>query len=575
MNWTEGSLVHHSRGRQRNALLARQKQHFAKVRNNLLNRHAEKNPIAISFLTSPSTPKSPFRSRSSQDHCDELSVPPLPKKQGFALGLPPSTRKEDYVVCTTTVDRRRRLLEKSDWAGLTLQRPLDISFPGQVYATKRWSRATHIPEGLSNPTRNWAVPHEKECRERIKRASMKIRIGSQDIRPSIATVSQRNTEPHVIRRDSSHEANRRLHSKRVGCSYTGTTPGEMSRVPPASLRQPEAPIQVVYSSSIIQAPAPRRNDNFQVLRWSPPSSNDPGSMRVEVGGSMHPLLPSQESEDKRWKDWVLCDDPAALQPNTPSTEMHTECSGSSILTLPSHMQLRLPSLHLSSEGDLIPGCSSFEQIVEDANLDKKRSRESIDEPHQCDRRCTTQEKPNRLDDLNDTWMKFAYGDEEEDSEELLANMFNRAAHQAAMDMRPSDTSSSLDEHTGTMATCGTERSSLDRQPEPERSLPEPATGICTVLSETKCLEIAPSNMATIASSDISLRKPVQFTVPKAFIGKYVPTDLDSTFEVGVNNSILSIKKTGRKRKRVAMDGRTNIRGLPDFDGDPIEEIEDD
>ncbi|KAI1167798.1 hypothetical protein F5B18DRAFT_403132 [Nemania serpens] len=588
MNWTEGSLARHSRGRQRNALIARQKQHFAKVRSSLLNGQAKKTPVpvTISFLTSKLTSEPPCRVSPPRDHHDKPSASLPSIKREIEREHPTYIRDVDRDALPTNLDRRKRLLEKSDWAGLRLQEPLDISFPGQVYATKRWTGVARPQEGTRSGLRKDTATHRVERNERLRRSSMRIQIGSQEIRPSIATGSQPSIkrykpEPeksaHTFQRNSTSEGSRRVHLSgygRYGNSSIASNDG--SRTQPTLFHKPQTPINVVYASSAIQEPAPRRNGIFPVLQWSPSSSEDRGSMQVEVERPIRPVPPSQESQQEKWKDWILCEGSSSVPLGSPLAALntpkgYTEDSESGSLTLPSHLQLRLPSLHLSSEASSAPEHSSSERLgIELTAACPQENRKLLPSKQQC----THQMKQDTPGDLNTKWMKFACGDDE-NREELLKEAFKEAAHQAAVELRPSDTSDNADEYTETAATCGTELP-IDNQYHHNALSPEHLLESHMATTETTGSEIASSNIATVGSSDQPSHTSTRFIKPKVFVGKYV----DASNGLMTRASMMNIPrgsssgKGKRKRKKKAMDGRTDIRNLPNFDGDPIEEIDD-
>ncbi|KAI0107135.1 hypothetical protein GGR51DRAFT_156879 [Nemania sp. FL0031] len=595
MNWTEGSLARHSRRRQRNALVARQKQHFAKARLNLLGGQPKRGPATISFLTSKLasvTSESPRRAAPPRNHSDAPSSPVPCLKREPRRDHPPYLPDDDYGALPANLDRRKRLLEKSDWAGLRLQKPLNISFPGQVYATKRWTRVARPPERPPKSPELDAEANGEWRSKRLRRSSMRIQIGNQEIQPSITTgshssVKRRILEPESPVQTSQHnlisEDSRRAHNPGYARhEHTRVTLDETPRIVRASRSKPETPVNVVYSSSIILEPAPRRNGIFSVLRWSPASSEDRESMQVEVEQPVRPVSSSQESEQQRWKDWVLTEEPSNLPRHSPLTtlEAHAEDSGSSVLTLPSHLQHRLPSLHLSSEADLTPahepsGCTSIEGVP--VSCDKPQENRYSPEDHklsQSPQQCILQKEKEGSSDLNDIWMKFACGDDE-NSEELLTNVFKEAMHQAAVEIRPSNTSGSADEHNDTVVRYTSELSFTDNQSNYNSVSPEPSPTSHIATIGTTSPETTSSNIATVGSLGKLSHNPTRFVIPKSFVGKHVnmgQTLLDRGPIAGMPRE--GNKRRGRRRKRI-LDGRTDIRSLPGFDGDPIEEIEDD
>ncbi|KAI0538603.1 hypothetical protein GGR58DRAFT_286040 [Xylaria digitata] len=598
MNWTEGSLARHSRGRQRNALIARQKQHFAKARSNLLNGAHKRAPVSISFLPSKSALQSPHRDPSHRNYDNTSSTPSSPLVgRDPPREYPTYRRDDDYEVLPSNLDRRRRLLEKPDWAGLRLQEPLDISFPGQIYATRRWTRAATRPgERAPSELRNYAAAHEEKRHRRLRRSSMRIQIGSQEIQPSIATGSQLGLKPGAFelartpRNNLVSDDSRGLPPPERGLyGYQSLDSDDSSRTSTTSLGKSEVPVNVRYASTVIQEPAPCRTTIFQVPKWVSSSSEDGRSMQVEIEEPVRSVPPSQESEQERWKDWVMCEESLNIPSCSPSirpgtSQVGTKGSESSAVTLPSHLQPRLPSLRLSSEPELEP-----ERTLRHSpkNTDKEgttRNDNSVQgnqypaDNHNLlppNRQCISPKKLDVPDDLNEIWRKFAYGDDE-NSEELLKGAFKEAAHQAAVELRPSKTSSSVDEYTETAATCGTELGSIDRQCQNDSISSDVSSGSHIATKGTTASETTSSNIVTIATSDELPHNLKWFTLPKAFVGKHVNTDQASIAKAFVANISRSGRKgRGKRRKKMATDGRTDIRSLPDFDGDPIEEIEDD
>ncbi|KAI1349044.1 hypothetical protein F5Y01DRAFT_290229 [Xylaria sp. FL0043] len=600
MNWTEGSLARHSRGRQRNALITRQKQHFAKARSGLLNARPQPGPVSISFLSSKSTPESPWRVSVSRNHDDRLSPSPsLSNNREPQRESSPCVRQnDDREDLVRDFDRRRRLLEKPDWAGLKLQEPLDISFPGQIYATKRWTRAASPRETAPREPRKHATPNEEELYKRRKRSSMRIQIGSQVIQPSIETGSQPSTGRHTLSTEPSAHVSHHKSRLRTKTQYSdrGTdrhraaASNDSFRTSPTFLGDHEPSFNVVCSAPVIYEPAPRRIFTSQTQQWLSSSADDRQSMEVEIERPIRPVPSSQESEQQRWKNWVVCDKSSNLMSNSPFTtvatsEIQTRDSERSVITLPSHLQPRLPSLHLSSERDLTPGRSLAECSL--TYISPEKASRSHDSPQgdRCplennspllpNRHCIPPKKPVTPDDLNDIWRQFACGDDE-GSEQLLEDAFKEAAHRAAVELRPSDTSGSVEEYVETAATCGTELPPSDHLNKSDSVSIGPSSESIIPTKRTTGSETVLSTMATVGSSDEPLSNPTSFTLPKAFKGKYANVDGSSIPARAFNADVSrGDKKWKRKRRKMATDGRTDIRGLPDFDGDPIEEIEED
>ncbi|KAI8629862.1 hypothetical protein F5Y19DRAFT_62258 [Xylariaceae sp. FL1651] len=596
MNWTEGCLARHSRGRQRNALLARQKQHFAKAGSNLLNRHTKQGPVTISFLEPELSSSLNHQDASPRAQYGRLSNPLLPVKRELKRERPTSLHDYHDTVQTANISKRSRLLEKSDWAGLKLQKPLEITFPGQLYATKRWGKVTHPPGGTSKKLQVYKTAHKEEHSRHFKKPFMKIQIGGQEIQPSVATRSQlsirryslesersTNTRHQILASECSPSVNST--SKSIRYKSVNLSPRDTLREIPTSTTRSETPTHVVYSPSAIYEPAPRRADDFRVLQWSPSTSEDRGSMQVEIDRPARPVPPSQEPEQQKWKDWIMSNDSPNLLINSPlATKDSDEIplrNPTSSATLPSHLQLRLPNLDLYSETcqssrHNSPDSTDTKNAIEDQpQLQEIQHHSQINEQPMTEQQRTYKQKSKITEDLNDIWMKFAHGDDD-DSERLLKDAFKGAAHQAAIELRPSDPSASSENvhnYTDIATACSTElsgdnRGSNDLTSSVFSSESHVATQGTTVSGSVS------SNIATMGSLDKPLGHTARFTMPKAFIGKRASMDQDAIVR-GFTTRIHGGKRSNRRReKQGAMDGRTDIRGLPDFDGDPIEEIED-
>lgn len=135
MNWTEGTLHRHSRGKKGKETIIRQKQHFAKARTGLLNAAVKNSPPSISFLARPA----PVLSSSPICHAS-LKSASSPKKCSDALEsshyfskpkadlLNPATFRRHHNGEETLRQERRKLLLKDDWVGTDMQKPVEMNF---------------------------------------------------------------------------------------------------------------------------------------------------------------------------------------------------------------------------------------------------------------------------------------------------------------------------------------------------------------------------------------------------------------------------------------------------------------
>ncbi|KAI0847472.1 hypothetical protein F5Y00DRAFT_119374 [Daldinia vernicosa] len=590
MNWTEGNLSRHSRGRQRNELLTRQKQHFAKVRNNLLKSDVKRSPVSISFLGTQYSRDLKRRDDSSSAAYKQPSSPLLTEKRNRARSSLDNPDNQ-----SSTREKRRRLLDKADWVGLNLQQPIDITFPGQLQASagSRWSKVGRPRVRMLRKYREDSRTPRLGAAHNSHGPSLKIQIGSQETLPNTSISSQSNSDikryslvpqpitglprrksnltsspepsqtrrPYVVSRDSQLPQVPKGERHGIAGGHQG---GAYRNAVKKSLF-PEEPTHVVYSSSIIHEPTPLRANYFTVLRWTPSGSDDQGSMQVEIDRPLRPIPSSQEADEEIWKNWVSTS--SMIQPVSASANSPIAISSVSSRAggLPSHLQRRLPSYDISSEAGL-----STNYPPQEPNIDDQAPQAKIHESHHQ----SPEEKPGHSKiktqppDDDAVWMKFALSD---NSDELEARVFAEAAFQAAAELRPSDTSTSFNDAAETIATHGSNPASNEDQDESTSFGYSDESHVAT--DGTVASESVLSNIATVGSTIQMESEPrFRFAQPRAFVGKFADSNVATTG--GSRLVSHSKKRRGRPRKR-AVDGRANIRRLPDFDGDPIEEFEDD
>ncbi|KAK8056618.1 hypothetical protein PG993_001845 [Apiospora rasikravindrae] len=398
MNWTEGNLARHSRGKTaKNEVIKRQKEHFAKARSRLLNGRSRQSPITISFLKSPIARPPPIHTSSpghgepsspeDQHHSpstgvgSDINQGPAPFRNGFEehhhhvpfLAKPEPTRNEPSTKWATmrkaeatteraSSEKRRKLLDKADWAGLSIQQPLELTFPGQMRAGRVWSNADHAERGTVGESRTHvrgrpvnrgkplrykhgdrrSQPAVQHINVQVGRHDMYIGNGSSPLsirrRPSDHGNS---TEISTALSESSYRSSCRddwvRHCRKSSSRSTDENRMERRNNSHLSASEPRANLEhsspesnatrVAYASLTLKQPAPLRAGNFQVLRWSPSVSLDSGSLEVEVRQPTSRPDAMDISENERWR--TLVDSSNHLIPLT---------RGSSLLNSP-HMNL--------------------------------------------------------------------------------------------------------------------------------------------------------------------------------------------------------------------------------------------
>ncbi|KAI0171141.1 hypothetical protein BJ166DRAFT_214560 [Pestalotiopsis sp. NC0098] len=364
MNWTEGNLARHSRGRANNEVLKRQKEHFAKARSRVLGGNVKKSPISISFLDPaqshnvlPFTRRSTFhvqgesppRRRSHQFDGSRSPVPLLRTKfrefdtherdsskdrrespVDLVSTVQTSTRKRsalaEIVIQEQTNEKRRRLLQNPDWAGLEMQQPLDLVLPGQrrMASGRVWSKVepSDAKYGGQQRARIVLPDSRRASRQQLESSRqerpsgpIRVQIGSQSVTHTADTNEWLSSEeqgqvPEMLqtrsRRVAQIERTREssISSDPKHREYSDSITS-MSRS--SCSRQFEGGV-----SPAIHHPIPRRLDMSTVLQWSPSSrSSDSGSLHAQIGRPKR-RPPSEIADNERWLRHIMPEDKLSI-----------------------------------------------------------------------------------------------------------------------------------------------------------------------------------------------------------------------------------------------------------------------
>ncbi|XXH04293.1 glutamate--ammonia ligase [Hypoxylon texense] len=596
MNWTEGNLARHSRGRgrQRNELLARQKQHFAKVRNGLLKGSAKQSPISISFLGS-------HHSRAAGHQRDSADIPHRPASSPFLVEkrrrtrvLPDSPQNQPSIR-----EKKRRLLDKTDWVGLELQQPIDITFPGQHQAApgSRWSKVNRPRARLVQKRREAKGSYRLEAPQPVNSRPLRIQIGSQEIQPSWGAASQPSTRryslaPRPLASSSlrSNTISSPVPSQARRLYATAGSGSEISQIhkggrdevarenrgayleTPVKPLLPEEPTRIAFASSVIHEPAPLRANDFLVLDWSPSGSEDRGSMQVEIETPPRPIPLSQNLDQERWKRLAVGSSTRIPDESSTNSQAVIPSASSCSSALSSHIERRLLSYDVSGELGVNPSHQDLDPITSnEAQKDTQpAAREADDQLLEREQRLNQPQKAVRPVDDNSAWMKFAF---DGDSDEVEEKAFAEAAHQAAAELHRFGSSTGFASAAESTAAPETDTSFGIEREIMETTSPETLSESHMTTHGTAMSESVTSNMATVGSTHVEESEPrFRFAMPRTFVGKLA--DSNPTAQGPPLLSHGGGKKRGRPKKK-ATDGRTDIRRLPDFDGDPIEEFDED
>lgn len=275
MNWTGGRLSRHSNAK--HSLRARQKQHFAKVQANLRNGPKKPSPLKLSFLGSAiesntvsrhpspdrniscsyegSRPMQPYRNDSHELHVplynnphqespshgpqiksqtdreplvrrrqnavpddDLYSATPLPIKRKRQHHLSIAQPEKESLLDREQepgLEKRRRILQKGDWVGVNVQRPLQLAFTSPDHAElvgRRRKVADNHRARYNSKMQSFVrspfaahnqihLPYNQARQEmaRLGMSDVRIAIGERQVPPGISSssVTGRGREPSV------------------------------------------------------------------------------------------------------------------------------------------------------------------------------------------------------------------------------------------------------------------------------------------------------------------------------------------------------------------------------------------
>ncbi|UZP36290.1 hypothetical protein NXS19_004106 [Fusarium pseudograminearum] len=220
MNWTEGALARHSRRKGWDKDAARQKQYFAKARAKKNAPSSSKGLDIVSFV--PDYIKQP-QPQQPQDHYSTSSTPAKKQKtpkrklihiqhdtseaprrglvQGINIELPKPgsglspvlhSEKDDQELDIAT--KRRKLLEKDDWMGVSTQKPLKVNYAWRKDCSPQPRGTSNFKQNITSllPTYDQHDHSNRRTLGRLSNNEMRINIGSQNLRWSRESNSVRS-----------------------------------------------------------------------------------------------------------------------------------------------------------------------------------------------------------------------------------------------------------------------------------------------------------------------------------------------------------------------------------------------
>lgn len=335
MNWTEGTLVRHSRPSKGREVLLRQKEHFAKARAGVLNSQVKTSPPSISFLTHPAH-SSPIHHSSKI----EISISHVSKQ--ISGDLRPvkrrqSSQKDDGLNFSTIAgfqqgpvkddvlrQKRRKLLLKGDWTGINTQTPINMELPKpRESSSGPWAHSKSRQTKSKRSMRRvlgikYDVGHTRDPKARgnnIGPASpiqMRIRVGSRErVFGGSSDISARSktcrdvesSSPGMcggsffkgffsLTRCTACQNSEQSNGKKQACF----THGSDSSTCDAECQSPRLPE--------LHQPWPQRRDLPPLPHPAPNDSSDAVSTLAQVGIFEPDVPASQMVENEEWESFV-------------------------------------------------------------------------------------------------------------------------------------------------------------------------------------------------------------------------------------------------------------------------------
>lgn len=622
MNWTEGSLTRHCRKKGRNEELLRQQKYFAQNRtkkhSNGEDSAASLDNFIPSYILRATIPQSAANdativSKHSKNRAKATSAIDHRTFPSLSASLPLSSVRDKYGTPTaqassvqraTAVElnaKREKLLQQQDWAGIVTGDKIGFRIEAQNY-----------DDGNNEESHNWNVKKRRRSRakaqlapqhSRSKKGPTKISIGSQRYQWSPGKNSANTNLDSQL--SSNHQSSTRAR-KRVAPGSRPSPPSltSHSRRSQSSCRQTRVPVSpssslkirsssigkghetgdgcdkpqliVISCPQLICHPRPTaslssfniRHPNYELY---PESSHEP-----DTGEDSNGFLESIELLSA-WQDQLL-----SSQPKSPLAQERWK-NTSDAGTVETKSKETCPSASPNMEHEMLrcenvsarPAQSTIATPISDA----KQGRSDI-----AAIGAPEEEQGND----NAIWKAFIHENDKRTltSPEILSNKAHSAISTNAVE---------ASEHEAPMSRPS------DECPEPGQSItnksgvPDAAPPRCiSVEAPVSRYAVASSDQAspsdtapalpsstaatgdkgeavTSASSNTfpSENKLFRFHKPKLFVGRLASNGLSAKSNTGFTERVA--KKRGGKTRKRKRGNQVDIRSLPNFSDDPIEE----
>jgi hypothetical protein len=575
MNWTEGNLNRHSRARKGKETLLRQKEHFAKARAGLPDANFKISPPSVSVLAVSARPPSvccgALKSTSSRSH---QNVGQLTSSRYFSeahVELPAPTRTSLDHTEEAMHHKRRKLLLKGDWVGINVQKPIEMEFkkPG------------------ASPSNPWAAkkPRHPASKHKLRKLVGLVHFGgdnrSHQKAVETSTPSLRQVKVRIGPIERGHHQNR----GRVSASLAISSHQSQNSVSQKPL---------LTTSPLLFHPVPTRPTPLPLLETAE-------STLAQVGAE-HPAIPTSETaENDMWRNLVAGTDEVSASNETETSGAMEDAAQGPISPGVSQLYKSFPeddqaapSVAGSTEELSLLAISSSPKLSPSPGVVDEVASLEMNLPGYI--ASVRNEPPSVRDhDGNDMWKKFVFGESSENLEKELEEASREGARCLGAPLPSTSTFLTPASHVATAGTSSAEDGSGTTSASMDTAV---RTDLATHGSSSSWsangtdigLELSLNDLAAPASceadSDPSSNNPqrlkkhvevddgFKFARPKLFIGKKLG-QVDEKRQLAL--SAPQVRGTGQTRRRQgrATDGRANIRKLPNYGSDPIEEFEGD
>ncbi|KAK4241428.1 hypothetical protein C8A03DRAFT_41144 [Achaetomium macrosporum] len=625
MNWTEGTLYRHNRGRLRrvNPARQRQKEYFARARARIAEQKAaiENGPPPISRRKAE-----PDRKRSKATAAtDDTPLPTISRFLQECSGAaeaahppahsprkPPATGPEIRSPSAGSQGTRKRrshilndehqALKRRKQHAFTLNRhDVTIQIGSQE---KRLGETSSVGPAIS------PVPSSQKI-DNVKWHKW-LREPTSPVSSDVAVEGSRISVENRVSPGVSEIRRPRQAPLRSSPPMGGLTPGELDRTIPGDSRDPNKLLSSSDSSQILsryeefiarlrrleQPDTPVHSDpasehavetNTNVDRFS----NDPGLREEDTAFSaihdVHKKADSPVEADDHEQDALVADsvenaDLDTTSPNYSSPQELLPARQEPAVSEKSDPDEAWKSFVFGNEGSEEVGRVAFEEAKHEAirSLQPTISPAFPDDrsdfdgssnvatvgtliaPHDDEASVPVETSPTAeaFSSLEAAYDPSLAGTESEPAVEISTS----SAHAPSAEVNAGTSSASVMDNTlGSSDVAGPESVQST-----ESVISEPRAGPPSV---TTSLAVAPARSQVASSETGTPGEHFRFVQPKPFVGSRSKASQPNRAPGPGIGITLSKRKRGRPKKR-ANDGRTDIRALPNYNSDPIEEFED-